>query len=839
MGQGLASLACLAAFAPLAGSCADVALAPPPPLIHARFDPDDKVIPMPTDVLRDAEAGRLDLPNDDDEDLADLSPAERDFYAYLETMDGWSTLMSATVELTGPVDPASLTADTIQVWRWSGVHERVADVRLSLSADARKITIDPPPSGWQRGERYVVLLRGGALGVRGAAGERVECDAAFYFLRQTQRLDTPEHQRAFPGDTRAEREQNARDLEEIRADLAPMFDWFETRQIPRADVAALWTFTVTRRTELAMDKASQRMPLPIELMLDPHTGRVDAPVAPWDTEVEAEAKRKLADFSGFALSASLLFEFTAPMHPATVHPGTVKLYRLGDATPQLVPADVALLPDQQHVKITPKRQRLDQGTTYLVVVTKSVRDATGGEIVPMPLGHLLTARAPVFEDGVSRVGPVDDHDAEKVERARVQMAAALDAVGRDDVLTAWPFTTMRVHGHLVETRRSAERLGVPPDPGNVKHLTPGQALADFALGIASLVSVGDVVYGTIKSPVFLDKRTRAWREDGAHELQDIDFAMTIPKNLPPGPVPVVIFGHGLVTERRFVLAIGDALAAKGFVAISIDFPYHGKRTYCATGGPISVVNPTSGELVSMDPCQPGTTCNDEGRCVDATGQGNKLAMFPVINMPVASGAVFQEVDHIAATKDHFLQALVDLGALDRSLRTGDWEAVIGRPVDTTRITYAGQSLGGIMGAIFLGTDPDVQRAVLNVPGADLVELFDESVFFGPQMDAFFQRQGVTRDSFEGERMANVARWFMDAVDPMHLGEVTGARALLLQMATLDFIIPNTATKVLEEVTGAPRRDYVAEHGFLALPIEPEYARGTRDMAKFLNGEVLP
>jgi pimeloyl-ACP methyl ester carboxylesterase len=305
-----------------------------------------------------------------------------------------------------------------------------------------------------------------------------------------------------------------------------------------------------------------------------------------------------------------------------------------------------------------------------------------------------------------------------------------------------------------------------------------------------------------------------------------------------GPVPVVIFGHGLITERRFVLAVGSALAAKGFAAISIDFPYHGGRTYCAKGGPISVVDPLDGSLASLNPCSSGTTCNDVGKCVDANGNGNKLATFGVIDMPVASGAMFLEIEHIANSKDHFQQALVDLGSLDRVLRLGNWQAVTGRAIDTSRIYYAGQSLGGIMGAVFLGTDPDIQRAVLNVPGANLVPMFDDSTFFKGQMNAFFQRQKVDRASFEGRRFLTVAKWFMDAVDPQHLGDITGNRSLLIQMATLDFIIPNDNTKILEAVTHAPRRDYIAEHGFLTIPVEPEYFRGVRDLAKFLAGEAL-
>jgi hypothetical protein len=821
----------------LLGACASPDLDDRPQLIHARFDPDGKSIPMPNDAVRDATQGRLDLPNDTEKELARLTEAEKEFYAYLEGLDGWSSLMSATVELTGAIDPATVTASTLQVWHWDATPERLDDVRISVAEDGKKITIDPPRSGWIRGDRYLITMRGGSEGVVGAAGERVECDAAFYFLRQTEPLDTPEHERAFPGDTREERQRNARKLETIRKDLAPMFDHFEARDLPRSDVAAMWAWTVTTRTELAMDKASQRMPLPINLMIDPDTGHVDLPLAPWDTAMEAEAKVRLREFQGFGLSSDLLFELTAEVDPATVDSTTVRLYRTDGAEPVLIAADVTLMPDRMHVLVTP-RERLAEGTAYVVVVDKRVRDAEGREVVTMPAGHFLQARQMVFDGTASLVGGVDAHDAHKLENARTQLASSLEAIGRDRTLAAWPFTTRPVRQPLIEARESAERLGLSPDPASIEHLSPGEAVLDFPLGITSLGNVADVYYGTIESPYFLDTQTRALRTDGDHRVEDVAFALTVPRNPKPGPMPVVIFGHGLVTERRFVLAVANALAAKGFAAISIDFPFHGTRTYCATGGPISVVNPTTGQVQSLNPCQSGTTCNKEGRCVDANGQGNHLAMFPIIDLPVASGAVFNEVDHIASSKDHFWQALVDLGSLERSLRTGAWEPLLGRAVDTSRILYTGQSLGGIMGAIFLGTEPEIPRAVLNVPGADLIRMFDNSPFFNPQMNALFTREQVSRESFEGKRLLAVAGWIMDAVDPQHLGPATGARELLIQMATLDFIIPNSSTLELEAVTGAQRRDYLAEHGFIVIPIEPEYFRGCNDLAKFLNGEGL-
>ena len=825
-------------LAALAG-CSDLGLDPQAKLIHARFDPDARVIPMPTDVLRDRALGRLELPNDTDAERAKLTPAESEFYDYLETLDGWSSLMSATVDLTGAIDPASIGDSTLQVWHWGPVPEQVKDVRVSVSADGKKITIDPPRTGWHRGERYVAMLRGGSKGVVGLAGERVDCDAAFYFLRQTTPLDTPDHEHAFPGVTQAERQDNARKLEVIRKDLTSAFDFFEANTLPRSEIAALWAFTVTTRTELAMDQPSQRMPLPIDLMIDPATGKIDAPVAPWDTPVEGEAKARLKEFDGFGLSSSQLFELTGPMDATTLTEATVKVYAIGGAVPVLVPATVELLADKTHLIITPKSGRLAEKTHYALVVSDAIRDVDGKVPTIMPVGHFLKAHAPILVDGASQIPAVSDRDATKVEGSRTELAAALETLGRDHILAAWPFTTMSVAAPLAALRQAAQTFNVSPDPANVTHMTPGQALLDFPFGIGSIVNVGDVYNGTITTPDFLDPVTRAWRTDGSHVTQAIKFTMTVPKNPKPGPMPVVIFGHGLVTERRFVLAVGDALAAKGYAAISIDFPYHGERTYCAKGGPISVVDPTDGSLTSLEPCQTGSTCNDVGKCVDAQGNGNHLATFGVLDMPVASGAMFLEIDHIANSKDHFQQALIDLGALDRSLRSGAWQSLLGHPVDTTRIYYAGQSLGGIMGAVFLGTDPDIKRAVLNVPGANLIPLFDNSTFFKAQLDAFFTRQHIARESFDGRRFLTVAKWFMDAVDPQHLGPITGNRALLIQMATLDFIIPNDNTKVLQAVTGAPRRDYIGEHAFITLPIEPAYFPGTLDLANFLSGELQP
>jgi hypothetical protein len=828
-----------------AGGCG-LDLEPPDPVIHARFDPDAKVIPMPNDVLRDDAGGHLDIPIDDD-----LTAAEALLYRRMNELDGWSSAMSATVEFDGAIDPSTISADTVQVWHWRETPTRIDDVTITVAADDRSLTIDPPRTGWARGGRYGVVLRGGAAGIEGKAGERVECDAAFYFLRQTERLDTAAHERAFPGNTAAERQDNAAKLEEIRVDLAPRFDFFAAAGVPRAEVAALWDFRVTERVELAMDKASQRMPLPLDLLRDPDTGAIDLPIAAWDSPTVIDAKQRLRAYDGFALSANLMFQLTGPVDPATVGADTVELWQLSEgAAPVRVPAEVTLLADGQSIEVAPSIAPLPEKTRFGVIVSGGIRAADGTPIALMPLGHLLQGDAEVAIAGQSQIDSVADDDARRVERMRPDVVAFRAALGdrARGALAAWTYTTMTAAPAMAGHVDSAAALSVPMTPAALRRQTPLEALAEFVLGIGSIAAVGEVVHGTIPSPVFLDPLTRALRGDGGHEVQDLAFTATIPRRLPPAgqPLPVVIFGHAIMTERRFVLAIGDALARRGFAAVAIDLPLHGTRACCWRGGPLSVPDPTTGELTPLtEPCPSGTTCQEDGRCVAPDGRVEPMKNWPVITMPTSSGAAFIEIEKIANTRDHVIQSVIDLAALHRSLREGDWTAVFGRPVDTTRIQYAGQSLGGVIGATFVALSTGIDRAVLNVAGADTVDLFDASPFFGGQVDAFFTREGVDRDSFDGHRFLNVARWIMDTADPATFAaqlvrRPTGPpRGVLLQMALGDTIIPNEYTRTLEALSGAPRIDYLAEHAFLAIPIEPEYARGSTDLAKFLAEEIDP
>lgn len=806
-------------------------LQPSPDVVHARFDPTAQAIPMPNDMVRDAAKGLLALPVPDD-----LSAAEKELRGWLNTQDGFPSTFAATVSFDGPLETTTIDATTVQVWRWGDTPVEMAagDIGRSLDKDGTTLTLTPPEAGWERGRTYVVAVRGGTNGLRGAGRQNVIADAAFAFMRSTQKLDDPRHQRAFPGATRDERMANAAQLEAIRVRLLPYFEHFAKRGIPREEIAALWSFTATSRIELAMDAPSQRMPVPFDLLLDPKTGRIAIPPKKGDSPVEAEGKMRLADYDGWGVSANLIFE-TNGLLAATIPPDAVQLWEVSDP-PRQIPTVLKTFNDRMHVELQPQELPLKEGTTYGVVVRDTFQGEDGRAVAPMTIGHFMRAKNAVAVADKSQIGSVPDADASRVENARKRIAPLLDKIGRDRVVTAWPLTTQKIIPHIGAAIAHAKTVAPPAKPENLKHLTPLEALGDFVLAISSLINVKDVYYGSLKMPTWLDPKTRAWRADGEHAMRDVQFAMTLPRNPPPGPLQVVIFGHAIVTERRFVLAVGDALAARGFAAISIDFPYHGEQTICTDNALLAVPDPQTGKIQHLPPCEANSTCVD-GKCVDANGQGNHLAKFPVLTFPVASGAAFIEIDHLANTRDHFLQAVLDLSALERSLKEADWTGAGGVHFDPNNVHYAGQSLGGIIGATYVSNAPGIKRAVLNVPGADLVDMFRESTYFASHVAAFFTREKIDPESWQAARFLNLARLIVDAIDPQSVVQLLHGRDVLVQMATLDAIIPNSTTKELVKIAGIPERDYVAEHAFLVIPIEPAYLPGVNDMADFLAGKL--
>ena len=841
----------LALLVILAASCAD-----PPretaPLVQAVFDPAGGAIPLPSDLLLDDKTGLLKIPLED----KGYSLAEEELYRFLNTMDAWPESTQAKVDFSAALDPASVTDSTVQVWRWDGTKpERYTKGKLALAQNNTRVTVDPPDEGWPRGANMALVVRGGEAGVRGAEGQEVACAPAFYYLRLKQKLhpDPSGWYRAFPGATRADRAEAAETLEAVRAELSPYMDHLESAgAMPRREVASLSTFTVNNYTEVLMDKASGKMPLPMDLLVDPATGKVDLPVRADDDKKTREIKADLKLLDGFGTTTGQIFELSGKVDSATIGSGTVQLYRVKDGVQ--VPATATLTSDADgtRVELMPTTLPLDSETTYAVVLRPGIRDAAGEKVWPMLTGHFLRAKIPLIDiNGKATIASLADDDARKLDRSRARLAPLMDRLGRDNVLAAWPFTTLTVNKYLVQAQRTAETVNLPADPRKVTSSSAVKAALDFPIGLVSVVQVGKVFTGEIATADYLDPSTRRRFTDGSYVTRYLPFIMTVPAGASAStPLPVVIFGHAIATERRFLLAVANSLARQGFAAIAIDFPYHGERTHCAWNGPLCWPDPINknGTMLCPAQCKSGSTCGADGKCRDKSGNATALPKWPIIPMHQASGAAFIELSSLPGTREHFLQAVVDLGALSRSIRKGDWKKAMGHTLKTDKLYYLGQSLGGIIGATYAPLDPALDRVVLNVPGGNVVPMFQGSRYFGEHIKAYFKRESITVGTAKHQKFLHLGKWFVDGIDPLNVarylskGPMPGQgavnnRQVLVQMATLDFIIPNAFTRQLATAAGVKRKDYIAEHAFLVVPVEPAYLPGGRGEADFLAGKL--
>jgi hypothetical protein len=825
-------------------ACKPLDLEPAQPYAYAVYDPGTGRIPTPNQALVDEDAGHIDLSTDS----PSLTAAAVSMREWLNTLDGWSTATSARLEFSDPIDPATATTSTLQVWEWGAAPTPATGTTIEVSEDGRSVEILPPRQGWKRGGTYMVVARGGKDGLRTAEGGPLGPDAAFWYLRLDRSLD--DHPRAFTGETAADRQDTADRMEALRQTLQPYFQHVEAGGVARDDVIALWEFRTTTRVELAMDRASQRVPLPFDLLIDPETGLVDLAAADDDTDLEADAKLVANQLSGFGLTANPFFELTGPVDPATVNSDTVRLYDV-DQTGQTVAAEVALMAGSGSeacetdpvdddcrflfVQLDRESIPLERSHTYVIVVTDGLLDLEGRPVVPMPMGAMLQVPTPLFADGASTLGSLQDDSASRLEGVRASQAELLDALGRDSVAVAWPFTTMDPIPALRETAALGESSGVHPTP-TIDSRKPAwrllgsdHALADLFPGIGNpgpdlyvgrVAGVAEVVQGTIDMPYYLDPETRRWREDGSFETRAIHYLATIPEDPPAGDLKVVIFAHAVVTDRRFLLTIAGRLAREGFAAVAIDFPFHGERLVCVDASLVATPNflplelqlltGLTDDLLYFPPCESGAdaTCSPTGECLDANGNVEPFSSFPIIDMAPVAGAALLDVADIAHIPDRVRQALVDLGTLGYSLRTDPtWDAVFGRPIQTDSFHFVGQSLGSIFGSIFVALEPSIDRIVLNVAGANYVDLFVDSTFFSPQIDAVMIQNNIEPGSFEAERMLQFSGWLLDTVDPLvvaHLYEEDGRDALLqidrINSELGDMVIPNHTTETLQRVS---------------------------------------
>jgi pimeloyl-ACP methyl ester carboxylesterase len=226
-----------------------------------------------------------------------------------------------------------------------------------------------------------------------------------------------------------------------------------------------------------------------------------------------------------------------------------------------------------------------------------------------------------------------------------------------------------------------------------------------------------------------------------------------------------VYGHGLAGDRLEGEALAELAAPEGFAVIAVDAPKHGNHP-------------------------------DEGSGVlDFFG----LSLADLSN-PLDS----------LQLRDNFRQGTYDRLQLIEMLRGGvDADGDMAVDLDFDRLHYLGVSLGGIMGAELASFAPDLDTAILIVPGARVGSIVAEGQMFAVIINLF---AGMASDG-------DVARFFPILQTVIDRGDA-GAYArhvvaerlpgfdaatpqLLMQMVLMDDTVPNSTNAYLARALGLP------------------------------------
>lgn len=446
---------------------------------------------------------------------------------------------------------------------------------------------------------------------------------------------------------------------------------------------------------------------------------------PWDLE-------RLGRREGFSVVQPSVVQFAVPIDEASVSgqgaPGTDGTVRMVDLDSgeailcfaELDAAEAALASGRRALIVRPLRT-LTPGHRVAVVVTSGVTSGGAPLELPAPEGHYA------------------------------ELHAELAALGQDDVVLAWDFPvaaeTRTVDGALARLQApgavtltwTREAGGDPAPPPGLWRLAEGSFVGtEFLVDGARMELDGEGL------PVVQGAR-------------DVYLMVAVPesvKDAAPGTVPVLIFGHGILSEPEDYLDEDDP---SGLVALANGL------------GAIVVATKWTG-LSDLD----------QVHAIEVAGDFSR----------------FYEVPEMMA------QGVADTASLARLVRDG---ALLDDPIfaglaDRDTVLYFGISLGGIEGATTMANQDVVTRGVFHVGGAAWATMLERSSNW-PPFDLVVTR--IFPDPWERQVLYATTQLFWDPVDPASHVDRLAEGTWLWQESIGDEQVPNLTTELLVRSVGVP------------------------------------
>ncbi|KXO10504.1 hypothetical protein J122_1586 [Marinobacter excellens LAMA 842] len=291
-------------------------------------------------------------------------------------------------------------------------------------------------------------------------------------------------------------------------------------------------------------------------------------------------------------------------------------------------------------------------------------------------------------------------------------------------------------------------------------------------------------------------------------------------------LPVVIYQHGITTDRSAALTFGSALAANGVAVVAIDQPLHGVAPFSVsdqqtlasslleaaeskaelpsgtwdnetlitaaiqgdvdtlTNAGIPAINANilvgtvaraGSTIPGLSPAFTGQGLASEGATERHFGYGtddfNNIIKMNFDSSAAAgdSGDLFINLTNFLGSRDNLRQGSVDLMTVRASIGS------IAPAFDASNVYFVGHSLGTINGGAFVAStnasgrsDLEIQAANLLTPVGGVVRMLENSPVFGPTIVGGLSAQtGLTQQDAGLQTYFNVLQHAIDSVDPVN------------------------------------------------------------------------
>ena len=357
--------------------------------------------------------------------------------------------------------------------------------------------------------------------------------------------------------------------------------------------------------------------------------------------------------------------------------------------------------------------------------------------------------------------PTDATSATTQTASRIPVESALRAFAAGSTLGGLPGKTwtnaITVPANTATAFYTFDRSGLNPPPDAYFAAVSGNA-------ITSAPGISTVILGTINSadigidpalvranPTSADMtsvagaaspiaavvqpfRTGTFLTSYYHVPRAVPFVYMAPTGVAPATGwPLVIFQHGITSQKESVFTIAQTLAAVGYAVVAIDMPLHGA---------LQVTGHTTGSVWGQD--------------------------FMAVGAPLTGRSNFQ-------------QGAFNLNRLELTVRAGGFAGLGAAKPSQATISFIGHSLGSMVGAYYLagnttmnttaGQPPYTQTSLnadmkgyLSVPGGRTAYVIQNGAF-GPTVDAGLAAVGVVKGSPSYHQFFLVTQTVIDPCDP--------------------------------------------------------------------------